>query len=225
MPTTGPIYNRLANGYEGLLRGGLRFPKTAVVLALLAVVPGWWLVPPHGDGVHARHGRGGVRARLRDAGRHLAGPDRQGHAAGRGHPAAHARHLRLHPPDRGRARVLRHRSVHRRHPGQPQAAGQPPADGRDLRGPPRGTRGRGPRAGDRVRPACPGPDRRPGGRRQPDRGEGLRPRLRRRSASWPNRSGRSSRRSPAPSTSTPTSTSATPTSWSAPTASRPRRSG
>ncbi len=43
MPTTGPIYNRLANGYEGLLRGGLRFPKTAVVLAILTLVPGWWL--------------------------------------------------------------------------------------------------------------------------------------------------------------------------------------
>ncbi|MGO9468643.1 MAG: efflux RND transporter permease subunit [Isosphaeraceae bacterium] len=43
MPTTGPIYNLLADGYEGLLRAGLRFPRAAVLLALLAVVPGWWL--------------------------------------------------------------------------------------------------------------------------------------------------------------------------------------
>ena len=43
MPTTGPIYNVMANSYEGLLRVGLRFPRIAVVLALLAVVPGWWL--------------------------------------------------------------------------------------------------------------------------------------------------------------------------------------
>jgi CzcA family heavy metal efflux pump len=43
MPTTGPIYNLLANGYEGILKASLRFPKTSVLLALLAVVPGWWL--------------------------------------------------------------------------------------------------------------------------------------------------------------------------------------
>ncbi len=44
MPTSGPIYNLLANRYEGLLRVGLRFPRTAVVVSLLAVVPGWWIV-------------------------------------------------------------------------------------------------------------------------------------------------------------------------------------
>ena len=33
----------------------------------------------------------------------------------------HARHRRLHPPHRRGARPLRHRAVHRRHPGQPQA--------------------------------------------------------------------------------------------------------
>ena len=44
MPTTGPVYNLLADRYEGLLKVGLRFPKSAVLLALLAVVPGWWLV-------------------------------------------------------------------------------------------------------------------------------------------------------------------------------------
>jgi CzcA family heavy metal efflux pump len=43
MPASGPIYNVLANSYEGLLRVGLRFPRSAVLLALLAVIPGWWL--------------------------------------------------------------------------------------------------------------------------------------------------------------------------------------
>jgi CzcA family heavy metal efflux pump len=44
MPTSGPIYNLLANRYEGLLRVGLRFPRAAVALALLAILPGWWIV-------------------------------------------------------------------------------------------------------------------------------------------------------------------------------------
>ena len=43
MPTTGPVYNLLADRYEGLLRVGLRVPKTAVLLALLAAAPLWWL--------------------------------------------------------------------------------------------------------------------------------------------------------------------------------------
>ena len=43
MPSTGPIYNLLANRYEGLLRIGLRIPRITVLLSLLAVVPGWWL--------------------------------------------------------------------------------------------------------------------------------------------------------------------------------------
>src|SRR5208282_5689896 len=43
MPSTGPIYNVLANSYEGMLKVGLRFPRLAVLLALLAVIPGWWL--------------------------------------------------------------------------------------------------------------------------------------------------------------------------------------
>ena len=52
--------------------------------------------------------------------------------------------------------------------------------------------GRGPRAGDRVRAAGAGPDQRPGGRRQPDRGQGLRPRLR--EAPRAGRAGRQDRR-------------------------------
>ncbi len=43
MPTTGPIYAVFANGYEGLLRGGLRFPRLSVLLALLMVIPVGWL--------------------------------------------------------------------------------------------------------------------------------------------------------------------------------------
>ncbi len=43
MPTTGPIYAIFANGYEGLLRAGLRFPRVSVLLALLMVFPVWWL--------------------------------------------------------------------------------------------------------------------------------------------------------------------------------------
>ncbi len=43
MPTTGPIYDRLVNGYEFLLRIGLRFPRWTITLALMAVLPGWWL--------------------------------------------------------------------------------------------------------------------------------------------------------------------------------------
>ena len=43
MPTTGPVYNLLADRYEGLLRVGLRFPRTAVALSLSAILPLWWL--------------------------------------------------------------------------------------------------------------------------------------------------------------------------------------
>ncbi len=40
MPTTGPIYNLLAARYEGALRAALRFPRLAVVAAVLVAVPG-----------------------------------------------------------------------------------------------------------------------------------------------------------------------------------------
>lgn len=43
MPSTGPLYDRLVHGYEVVLRAGLRFPRFSVLLALLAVLPGWWL--------------------------------------------------------------------------------------------------------------------------------------------------------------------------------------
>ena len=42
MPASGPIYRVLANVYEGALRRALRRPRLVMVLAVLAVVPGWW---------------------------------------------------------------------------------------------------------------------------------------------------------------------------------------
>jgi CzcA family heavy metal efflux pump len=44
MPQSGPIYNLLADRYEGLLKVGLKFPRSAVAVSLLAVIPGWWIV-------------------------------------------------------------------------------------------------------------------------------------------------------------------------------------
>jgi CzcA family heavy metal efflux pump len=43
MPSTGPIYNLLADRYEGLLRLGLRYPRATVLVAVLAIIPGWIL--------------------------------------------------------------------------------------------------------------------------------------------------------------------------------------
>jgi CzcA family heavy metal efflux pump len=43
MPTTGPIYELAARGYEGMLKAGLRFPRLGVLAALLMVFPAWWL--------------------------------------------------------------------------------------------------------------------------------------------------------------------------------------
>ncbi len=44
MPHSGPIYNLLADRYEGLLKVGLKFPRSTVALSLLAVIPGWWII-------------------------------------------------------------------------------------------------------------------------------------------------------------------------------------
>jgi multidrug efflux pump subunit AcrB len=41
MPSTGPVYDLLARGYEAVLRVLLRFPRTVVLVSLLAAVPGW----------------------------------------------------------------------------------------------------------------------------------------------------------------------------------------
>ncbi len=43
LPRTGTIYNSMANQYESMLRLGLSKPRLTLTLAVLAVVPGWWL--------------------------------------------------------------------------------------------------------------------------------------------------------------------------------------
>src|SRR5262249_46331622 len=43
MPSSGPIYLRLANGYERLLNIGLKYPRLTLFSAVLAFIPGWWL--------------------------------------------------------------------------------------------------------------------------------------------------------------------------------------
>ena len=193
MPTTGPIYNLMADRYEGLLKVGLKFPITAVLVwRSWRLLPLWWLATHMETGFMPDMDEGAfVLDYEMPVGTSLAQTDkvmRRVEAV----LAGHARHLRLHPPDRGRARVLRHRVVHGRHSREPQAGRRAPAGRRALRGPPRGAQGRGPRAGDRVRAAGAGSDQRPGRRRQPDRGEGLRPRLRQ--ASRAGRAGRRDRR-------------------------------
>ena len=42
MPASGPIYRVLADVYEGALKRALRRPRLVMILAVLAVVPGWW---------------------------------------------------------------------------------------------------------------------------------------------------------------------------------------
>ncbi|MDR3620229.1 MAG: efflux RND transporter permease subunit [Paludisphaera borealis] len=44
MSDSGPIYNFLADRYEGLLRIGLKFPRTTIALFVFAVVPLVWIV-------------------------------------------------------------------------------------------------------------------------------------------------------------------------------------
>ena len=43
MPTTGPIYNFLADRYEGLLKAGLRFPEVRRAALASGRGPAWWL--------------------------------------------------------------------------------------------------------------------------------------------------------------------------------------
>ena len=136
MPTTGPIYNRLADVYERALKVGLRFPKTIMLLALLAVVPGWILL----HGLTIPIGKLSIEIHALETG-FMPDMDEGAFVLDYNMPVgtslaqtdkvmrrvedvllAHARYLGLHPPDGRRARLLRHRAVHRRHPGQPQAS-------------------------------------------------------------------------------------------------------
>ena len=112
MPHSGPIYNVLANSYEGLLRFGLRAPRTVIAPGPAGRLAGLVALRAHRQRLHARNGRRGLRRRLRDAGGDLAEADRRG-APPRGGPAhRHARRGRLHPPHRGRTGLLRHRTAH-----------------------------------------------------------------------------------------------------------------
>jgi CzcA family heavy metal efflux pump len=43
MPSSGRIYNALADRYERLLDIGLRYPRLTLSVAVLAILPGWWL--------------------------------------------------------------------------------------------------------------------------------------------------------------------------------------
>ncbi len=134
MPTTGPIYNLLADRYEGLLRLGLQFPRATVLLRRAGrSCPGWLLFHQLETGFMPEMDEGALVIDYHmPVGTSLAQTDkvlRRVEAI----LLQHARHLRLHPPHRGRAGLVRHRVVHRRHPGQPQAAWPAAAGGRDLR--------------------------------------------------------------------------------------------
>lgn len=43
MPPSGRVYNRLADAYERLLTLALCFPLATIAVAILALIPGWWL--------------------------------------------------------------------------------------------------------------------------------------------------------------------------------------
>ena len=203
MPTTGPIYNLLADGYERALKVGLRFPKTVMLLALLAVVPGWWLFQHLETGFMPDMDEGAfVLDYNMPVGTSLAQTDKVMRRV-EDVLLRHARHLRLHPPDGRRARLLRHRAVHRRHPGQPQARRPAPA----------GRASCSTRSARSSRPRS--PSWRPSSCRwcrtrsttwrastAPSRSRSSAP-TSRRSARWPSRSARSSRRSRARPTSMP----------------------
>ena len=197
MPTTGPVYNLVADGYEGLLKVGLRFPITAMLLSLLAIVPLWWLATHMETGFMPDMDEGAfvldyempvgtslaqtdkVMRRVEDV--LLETPDISGYIRRTG------AELGFFATESYTGDIL----VSLKPAGQRRPAEEIFEALREE------LEEDGPRARDRVRAAGAGPDQRPGGRRQPDRGQGFRPRLRRSCASWPSRSARSSRRSTA----------------------------
>ncbi len=175
IPTTGPIYNLLASRYEGLLRVGLRFPKLTVLLAILVVIPGWFIFDHLETGFMPEMDEGALVIDYEmPVGTSLAQTDKVLRRV-ESVLLRYARRGRLHPPHRSRTRILRDRVLHRRYPGQSQAARGAAAGCRNLRRLAGGTRDHGPRAGDRADSADPGPDWRPGGCRVADRGQGFRP--------------------------------------------------
>ena len=146
MPTTGPIYNRAGRRLRGAAEGRAPVPEDRRVLLAAAGgrFPGWWLWPRTWRPASCPRwtkGRSSSTTTCRWA-RRWPRPTRSC-AGSKTVLLRDARRRRLHPPHRGRARLLRHRELYRRHPRQPQAAGPAPAGGRDLR--------RAPRASSRTR--------------------------------------------------------------------------
>ena len=197
MPTTGPIYNLIADRYEGLLKVGLRFPIATVLLSLLRAVPLWWLATHMETGFMPDMDEGAfVLDYEMPVGTSLAQTDKV---------LRRVEDVLMETPDI--SGYIRRTGAElgffatEAYTGDILVSLKPTGQRRPVEeifdAPPRGARGGGPRAGDRVRTADPGPDQRPGGRRQPDRGQGLRPRLRDAPRAWPRRSARSSRRSTA----------------------------
>ena len=178
MPTTGPIYRRLAGGYERCSRVGLRFPRTDGALALLAVLPGWWLFTHLESGFMPEMDEGAFILDYWMPVGHLAGrrPTRCS-AASRTGLLDTPDMAGYHPPHRRGEWPVRHRIVPRRYPREPQAGRPAPADGGRLSTPcASDSSARCPRCEYRVRAAGPGPDQRPQRRARSGGSQGLRTR-------------------------------------------------
>ncbi len=122
MPSSGPIYRVMADVYERVLRWALRWPWLVMLLALLAVVPGWWFWSRLETGFMPEMDEGAfVLDYFMPAGTSL-DQDRRSRAADRQDPDGNARRGRLSPPHRGRERDLRHGGLPRRHRGRAEAA-------------------------------------------------------------------------------------------------------
>ena len=179
MPTTGPIYNRLADVYERALKVGLRFPKTVMLLALLAVVPGWILL----HGLTIPIGKHSIEIHALETG-FMPDMDEGAFVLDYNMPVGTS----LAQTDKVMRRVedvlLRTPDIagYIRRTGaelgffatEPYTGdilvslkppGAAPPGERIVRRAPRAAQGRGPGTGDRIRAAGAGPDQRPGGSR------------------------------------------------------------
>ena len=188
MPTTGPIYNRLADVYERALRACLRYPKTIMSLTLLAVVPGWILL--HGLSIPV--GTSSIKISPLETG-FMPEMDEGAFVLDYNMPVGTS----LAQTDKVLRRVEQVlldtpdvQSYIRRTGAELgffatesytgdilvslKPSGPAPADGGDLRCAPGRAEGKGPRAGNGIRSPGAGSDRRPCGRGAADRGQGLR---------------------------------------------------
>ena len=202
MPTTGPIYNLLADGYEGLLRVGLRVPVIGVCLARCWPWSRlWWLANAPGDRASCptwTKGRSCSTTTCRSAPR-WPRPTRSSAGSRRsccetpdisGYIRRTGAELGFFATESYTGDIL----VSLKPPGQRRPMDEifdalreeleeevPELETEFV-----------PLVQDQISDLA--------GVEQPDRGQGLRPRPGQRSASWPSRSARSSRRSRAPST-------------------------